>query len=146
MRLKGGLIGAAAFIGLLAIGSRPQPAVAFACSTDQFCNGGQGCKTVLSASGLYEGVHICATGCAWPSCQKAFGMTTPAEVETLVQNTTNGDIKAAVRLVTKYRSSVRYNSDRHALMYYATCTGDVPIGVQPLSAGQSQAVAAAIAD
>lgn len=144
MRVKGRLLGAAAFIALLAIGSKPQPAVAFACANDASCPGG--CKTVLSASGAYEGVHICATGCTWPSCQKSFGMTTAPEVETLVQNTTSGDIKAAVKLATKYRLSVRYNTDRHALMYYSACTGDVPIGVQVLSARQSQAVAAAMAD
>ena len=144
MRIKGRLLAAAAVIGLLAIGSKPEPAVAFACSRDAGCTGG--CKTVLDPTGAYEGVHICATGCSWPGCIKTFGMATPREVETLVQKTTAGDIKAAVKLVTKYRVSVRYNPDRQALMYYSACTGDVPIGVQPLTLGQSQAVAAAVTE
>lgn len=144
MRLKGRLLGVAAFTGLLAIGSDPQPVVAFACSQMEACTGG--CKTVLDSHGFWEGVHVCATGCSWPECPETFAMTTPREVKTLVQNATAGDIKAAVRLATKYRVGVRYNADRHALMYYSACTGDVPIGVQPLSPSQSQAVAAAIAD
>ena len=51
MRLKGGLLGAAAFSGLLVIGSKPQPAVAFACSKAVLCAGG--CKTVLDPNGDY---------------------------------------------------------------------------------------------
>ena len=144
MRLKGGLLGAAMFSGLLAIGSRPQPAVAFACSKAVLCPGG--CKTELDPAGDYEGVHVCYSGCSYPACDPAFEMTTAPEVNTLIRNITAGDIKAAVKLATKYRLSVRYNPDRHALMYYSSCTGDVPIGVQPLSPGQSQAVATAVAD
>lgn len=144
MSLKGRLLGAAACIGLLAIGSEPQPAVAFACSRDMGCTGG--CKTVLSTGGAYEGVHVCATGCTWPACQKTFGMTTAPKVATLVENAGAGDVEAAVRLATKYPLSVRYNADRQALMYYSACTGDVPVGVQPLTPDQSQAVAAAMAD
>jgi len=142
MRLKGGLLGAAAFISLLAIGSEPQPAVAFACTSVASCPGG--CKTVLDPQGEVEGVHVCYSACEYPGCGGTFAMTT--EVKTLVHNSTVGDIKAAVRLVTNYPVSVRYNADRHALMYYSACTGDVPIGVQPLSPGQTQAVAAALAD
>jgi len=142
MRLKGGLLGAAVFISLLAIGSQPQPAAAFACSRAVGCT--FGCRTELDASGDYEGVHVCYSACTYPDCIKTLAMT--PEVNTLVQNTTSGDTKAAVKLATKYRVSVRYNADRHALMYYAACTGDIPIGVQPLSPDQSQAVAAAIAD
>ena len=144
MRLKVKLLGAAALIGILAIGSKPEPAVAFACSRDTGCTGG--CKTVLDPTGAYEGVHVCATGCSWPGCIKTFGVTTPAQLESLVEKAAAGEIKAAVKLATKYPASVRYNADRHALMYYSACTGDIPIGVQPLTPSQGQAVASAIAD
>lgn len=144
MRLKGGLLGVAAFTSLLAIGSEPQPAEAFACSKAVTCIGG--CKTELDPTGDYEGVHVCYSGCSYPGCRDTSPMAAVPEVEKLIQNTTAGDIKAAVRLATKYAVSVRYNADRHALMYYSSCTGDVPIGVQPLNPDQSQAVAAAVAN
>ena len=143
MRLKIGVLGAAASISLLIIGSNPQPAVAFACSTVVSCIGG--CKTTLGGNGA-EGVPVCYSGCEYPPCKPTFPVAIGPGVESLIQNTANGDIKAAVRLATKYGVSVRYNADRDALMYYSGCTGDFPIGVQPLSPEQSQAVAAAIAD
>lgn len=144
MTAIGRLISVALFLGVVAVGSQPEPAAAFACSTDASCPGG--CKTVLSPTGAYEGVHVSATGCTWPGCQKTFATLSAPEVEKLVHNTSNGDVKAAVRLATKFRLSVRYDEDRHALMYYSACTGDVPIGVQPLNADQNIAVAAAVAD
>lgn len=143
MKLKTGVLGAAASMSLLIIASRPQPAVAFACSTVVSCPGG--CKTVLGGTGA-EGVHVCYSGCEYPPCKPTSPMAIGPGVESLIQNTANGDIKAAVRLATKYGVSVRYNADRHALMYYSGCTGDLPIGVQPLSPEQSHAVAVATAD
>jgi hypothetical protein len=115
--------------------------VAFACAQAVGCI--DGCKTVLDPHGDYEGVHVCFTACEYPGCIPTFGRV--PRVETLVQNASDGDIKAAVGLVTKYPRSVRYNADRHALVYYSACTGEVPIGVQPLSIGQTQAVEAALA-
>lgn len=144
MRRGVGFFGAAASVGLFFIGSQPQPAVAFACSSVAYCTGG--CKTVLDPHGENEGVHVCYSGCSYPGCGETGPMAIAPEVESLIQNTTKGDIKAAVRLATKYPVSVRYYADRHALMYYSGCTGDVPIGVQPLTLGQNEAVAAAVAD
>jgi hypothetical protein len=94
--------------------------VAFACAQAVGC--ADGCKTVLDPHGDYEGVHVCYPACEHPDCRPSFG------------------------LVTKYPRSVRYNADRHALVYYSACTGEVPIGVQPLSIGQTQAVEATLAD
>jgi hypothetical protein len=141
MSFKTGVLGAAASISLLVIGSRPQPAVAFACSTVQACP--MGCKTTVGGSEA-EGVHVCYSGCSYPPCKLTSPRATGPGVESLIQTAANGDIKAAVRLATSYGASVRYNEDRHALMYYSGCTGDFPIGVQPLSPEQSHAVAVAL--
>lgn len=100
------------------------------------------CKTELGGSDA-EGVHVCYSGCEYPPCRLTSPMAIGPRVESLIQNTANGDIKAAVRLAIEYPTSVRYNADRHALMYYGGCTGDLPIGVQPLSPEQSHAVAVA---
>jgi hypothetical protein len=88
---------------------------------------------------------VCTNNCSFPSCIKFAAVTTPA-VEQLVQNTSNGDVEAAVDLLKKYSNSVRYSAERHALLFYASCTGDAPVGVQPLSDSQAAVVVIAASE
>ena len=131
---------AAILTGLVAIASRPRPAQAFACSTQQTCSGG--CRTVVGGT-QYEGVHICNPYCTFPACKPTFSAR--PGVEHLVQSTTKGDVRAAVKLATKYGNSVVYSEERNGLFFYAPCGGELPIGFQPLNESQGFAVAGALA-